>query len=110
MTDRGSLRMKRRDFLKHAGLSGAVGAAAGAAALAAQAQPLAAGQSVQWRMVAGRHAADARLFEGAEGIARRVAELTEGRLRIHVSEAGEAVDGARLLDAVRSGTLDMFCA
>jgi TRAP-type mannitol/chloroaromatic compound transport system substrate-binding protein len=93
--------MKRREFLKRAGLGGAAGATAGAATLAAPAR--AASGNMHWRMATSGVGNDAPFFDAAERIARRVAELTEGRFRIRVSAAGEIADGARLLDAVRSG-------
>jgi TRAP-type mannitol/chloroaromatic compound transport system substrate-binding protein len=99
--------MKRRDFLKRAGISGAAGATVGAAAFAAQAQTLAG--DVHWRMATSGATGEAQLFEGAEAVARRVAELTEGRFLIDVSAADEASGGARMLDALRSGKVETGC-
>jgi TRAP-type mannitol/chloroaromatic compound transport system substrate-binding protein len=90
--------MKRREFLKRAGLSGAAGATAGAAAFASQAR---AADDAHWRIAVSRNDDQGRISEGAEVIAQRVAELTEGRFRISVD--GRFADIDRLLHAVRSG-------
>ncbi|AEV16239.1 MAG: ABC transporter substrate-binding protein [Thermus sp.] len=90
--------MKRRDFLKRAG----VGLAASLAYTAyAQAQP-----QVRWRLVSSYPRSLDTLYGGAEDLARRVADLTEGRFQIRVYQAGEIVPGAQVLDAVQQGTVE----
>jgi TRAP-type mannitol/chloroaromatic compound transport system substrate-binding protein len=98
--------MKRREFLKRAGLSGAAGATAGAAAFAAHAADPA--RNVHWRMAMSGRPAEGSIFEAGETVARRVHELTEGRFQIRV-DAGR-LDGDRLLPALRSGELEAACA
>lgn len=97
--------MKRRDFLKRAG----IGTAAGAAIFAAEASAYSVGaqQVAQWRMAADSSRDDSLFFEGAVHIARRVAELTDGKFQIRVSAAGEIVDAAQVIDAVRAGTVEI---
>ena len=92
--------MKRRSFLKKA----AVGVAAGtvAAPAIAQSQP-----SIQWRMAASWPKSLDTLFGGAEMVARRVAELTDGKFQIRTFAAGEIVPALQVLDAVQAGTVEM---
>jgi len=92
--------MKRRSFLKKA----AVGMAAGtvAAPAIAQSQP-----SIQWRMAASWPKSLDTLFGGAELVAKRVAEMTDGKFQIRVFAAGEIVPALQVLDAVQAGTVEM---
>ena len=97
--------MKRREFLKSAG----VGAAAGTALLAAQAraQAQAGGlPAVNWRMTASWPKSLDILFGGLEGVARRVAAATDGKFNIKLFAAGEIVPGLQVLDAVQNGTVE----
>ncbi len=95
--------MKRRDFLKQAGL----GAAAGAALLSAQAKAQAGGlPSVSWRMTASWPKSLDTLFGGAELVGKRVAQATGGKFNIKVFAAGEIVGGLQVLDAVQNGTVE----
>ena len=92
--------MQRRSFLKNA----AVGVAAGtiAAPAIAQSQP-----AIQWRMAASWPKSLDTLFGGAELVAKRVAELTDGKFQIRVFAAGEIVPALQVLDAVQAGTVEM---
>ncbi len=90
--------MERRSFLKRVG----VGLAASLAYTAfAQAAP-----QVRWRLVSSYPKSLDTLFGGAEDLAKRVAELTEGRFQIRVYQAGEIVPGGQVLDAVQGGTVE----
>ncbi len=90
--------MKRRSFLKRVG----VGLAASLAYTAfAQATP-----QVRWRLVSSYPKSLDTLFGGAEDLAKRVSELTEGRFQIRVYQAGEIVPGGQVLDAVQGGTVE----
>jgi len=97
--------MKRREFLKHAGL----GTAAGAAMLAAQAkaQQTSGLPSIQWRLAASWPKSLETLYGGAELVARRVAEITEGKFQIRAFAAGEIVPALQVLDAVQAGTVEL---
>jgi TRAP-type mannitol/chloroaromatic compound transport system substrate-binding protein len=68
--------MKRRDFLKKAGV-GAVAASAVFGPVYAQALP-----RLRWRMATGYPRALDVSFGGAETLARRVGEMTGGRFQI----------------------------
>ena len=97
--------MKRREFLKQAGLGVAAGTAATVAAPAmsqAQAQP-----TITWRMTASWPKSLDTLFGGAEFIAKRVAEMTDGKFQIRPFAAGEIVPGLQVLDAVQAGTVEL---
>ena len=92
--------MQRRSFLSKA----AVGAVAGTLATPAiaQSQP-----AIQWRMAASWPKSLDTLFGGAEFVAKRVAEITDGKFQIRVFAAGEIVPALQVLDAVQAGTVEM---
>jgi TRAP-type mannitol/chloroaromatic compound transport system substrate-binding protein len=95
--------MKRRDFLKNAG----VGAAAGATLLAAQARAQSGAlPTVNWRLAASWPKSLDTLYGGAELIGKRVAAATGGKFNIKVFAAGEIVGGLQVLDAVQNGTVE----
>jgi TRAP-type mannitol/chloroaromatic compound transport system substrate-binding protein len=48
------------------------------------------------------------LGEAAERVARRIAELSEGRLTVQVYAAGELVPAMKAFDAVATGAADMY--
>lgn len=90
--------MKRRGFLRKVG----VGLAASLVYTAqAQATP-----QVRWRLVSSYPRSLDILYGGAEDLAKRVAELTEGRFQIRVFQAGEIVPGGQVLDAVQQGAVE----
>jgi len=92
--------MQRRSFLKKA----AAGVAAGAVAAPAiaQSQP-----SIQWRMAASWPKSLDTLYGGAELVAKRVAEITDGKFQIRAFAAGEIVPALQVLDAVQAGTVEL---
>src|SRR6266571_4676311 len=95
--------MKRREFLKNAGL----GAAAGATLLATQARAQAGGlPAVNWRMAASWPKSLDTLYGGADLIGKRVGAATGGKFNIKVFAAGEIVGGLQVLDAVQNGTVE----
>src|SRR5438045_8577838 len=91
--------MQRRSFLKKA----AAGVAAGtvAAPAIAQSQP-----SIQWRLAASWPKSLDTLFGGADLVAKRVGELTDGKFQIRTFAAGEIVPALQVLDAVQAGTVE----
>jgi TRAP-type mannitol/chloroaromatic compound transport system substrate-binding protein len=97
--------MKRRDFLKQAGL-GAAGAA-GAVALKEAIAQTPGLPTLQWRMAASWPKSLDTLFGGAELVARRVGELTDGKFQIRAFAAGEIVPALQVLDAVQAGTVEL---
>ena len=92
--------MKRREFLKAAG----VGVAASAVAAPAIAQSM---PEVKWRYTASWPKSLDTLYGGCEFFAKRVAELTDNKFQIQVFAAGEIVPGLQVLDAVQAGNVEM---
>lgn len=93
--------MKRRDFLKKAGV-----VAAGATLsplMFANAQR----SKMQWSMVTSWPRSLDNLFGGAQSIADRVKAMTNGDITIQVYEAGAQVGGLEVYDAVSSGAFEM---
>jgi len=91
--------MKRRAFFKGAGLG--LAAASVAAPAIAQSQP-----EVKWRLTSSFPKSLDTLFGGADFMAKRVAELTDGKFQIRVFAAGEIVPALQALDAVQNATVE----
>jgi TRAP-type mannitol/chloroaromatic compound transport system substrate-binding protein len=91
--------MKRRAFLKTAAAAVTAGLA-----LPAAAQSKA---RVQWRLAASWPKSLDTIYGGAELVARRVAEITDGGFQIRTFAAGEIVPALQVLDAVRAGTVEI---
>jgi TRAP-type mannitol/chloroaromatic compound transport system substrate-binding protein len=89
---------RRRQFLKAAS-AGAVGAAAMAAPMVANAQPVSLRFQSTWPSKDIFH-------EYALDFAKKVNDMTGGELKIEVLPAGSVVPAFGLLDAVSKGTLD----
>jgi TRAP-type mannitol/chloroaromatic compound transport system substrate-binding protein len=91
--------MKRREFLKAAGV-GLAGSAIAAPAIA-QSQP-----EIKWRLTASWPKSLDTLYGCADQIGKRVAEITDNRFQIQVFAAGEIVPGLQVLDAVQNQTVE----
>jgi TRAP-type mannitol/chloroaromatic compound transport system substrate-binding protein len=91
--------MERRSFLKAAGI-GVAGSAIAAPAIA-QTNP-----EVKWRMASSFPKSLDTIYGGGEFVAKRVAELTDGKFQIRVFAAGEIVPGLQVMDAVQAGTVE----
>ena len=91
--------MKRRDFLKRAGIGVAASAAFGP--VFAQGSP-----TVRWRMASSFPKSLDTIYGAAEVLADRVSALTGGRFQIRVYQAGEIVPGLQVMDAVQQGTVE----
>jgi TRAP-type mannitol/chloroaromatic compound transport system substrate-binding protein len=91
--------MKRRTFLKSAG----VGAAATtiAAPAIAQSQP-----EIKWRCASSFPKSLDTIFGAAEIVAKRVAAITDNKFQIRVFAGGEIVPGLQVADAVQNGTVE----
>src|SRR5204862_4258586 len=92
-------RMERRSFLKKAAAGATLGVVTAPAI--AQSQP-----AVTWRCATSWPKSLDTLFGGAEWVAKRVSDITEGKFQIRVFAAGEIVPGLQVLDAVQAGTVE----
>ncbi len=95
--------MKRREFLKAAGLTGSAAAAAGVAMPAiAQSMP-----DLKWRCTSSFPKSLDTLYGASETFAKAVAELTDNRFQIQVFASNEIVPGLQAADAVTDGRVEM---
>ena len=92
--------MKRREFLKSAGLAAA--AAPIAAPAIAQSAP-----EVKWRLTSGFPKSLDTIYGAAELFARYCAEATDGKFQIQPFAAGEIVGTFQAFDAISNGTVEM---
>jgi TRAP-type mannitol/chloroaromatic compound transport system substrate-binding protein len=93
--------MKRREFLKSAGVGLAASTAIAAPAIA-QSMP-----ELKWRMATSWPKSLDTLYGGCEYFAKRVAEMTDNKFQIQVFAAGEIVPGLQVLDAAQNGTVEI---
>jgi TRAP-type mannitol/chloroaromatic compound transport system substrate-binding protein len=96
----GRITMKRREFLKAAGIG--MRASAVAAPAIAQSMP-----ELKWRLTASWPKSLDTLYGGCEYFAKRIAEITDNRFQIQVFAAGEIVPGLQVLDAVQNATVEI---
>ena len=94
--------MKRRDFLKKAGLG-----AAAVAATTVNAPAVLAQKKYRWKMVTTWPPKLPVLQEGCERLAKRVNEMSDGRLTIQVFAGGELVPPLESFQAVSDGTVEV---
>jgi TRAP-type mannitol/chloroaromatic compound transport system substrate-binding protein len=92
--------MKRREFLKAAGVG--VATAAVASPAVAQSMP-----EIKWRLAASWPKSLDTLYGGCEYFAKRMADITDNKFQITPFAAGEIVPGLQVLDAVQNGTVEM---
>jgi TRAP-type mannitol/chloroaromatic compound transport system substrate-binding protein len=92
--------MKRRDFLRAAGLG--LGTVAMAKPAIAQSMP-----ELKWRLTSSFPKSLDTIYGAAEIFAKAVAEATDNKFQIQVFAAGELVPGLQAADAVTNGTVEM---
>jgi TRAP-type mannitol/chloroaromatic compound transport system substrate-binding protein len=92
--------MKRRQFLKTAGLGVAAGTVAAPAI--AQSSP-----KVRWRLAASWPKSLDTIYGACETFAKYVGEATDNNFQIQTFAAGEIVPGLQVLDATANGTVEM---
>ncbi len=93
--------MKRRDFLKKAGLG-----AAAVAATAVNAPAVLAQKKYSWKMVTTWPPGLPVLQTGADRLAKRIKEMSDGRIQIQVFAGGELVPPLETFQAVSDGTVE----
>jgi TRAP-type mannitol/chloroaromatic compound transport system substrate-binding protein len=94
--------MKRREFIKKAGIG-----AAAVAATTVNAPAVIAQKKYRWKMVTTWPPKLPVLQTGCERLAKRVEELSGGRLKIQVFAAGELVPPFESFQAVSDGTVEV---
>ncbi|MEO0498860.1 MAG: TRAP transporter substrate-binding protein [Pseudomonadota bacterium] len=98
--------MKRREFIKSAGIAG-VGGVAAASTLA---KPALAQQRVEMAIVATWGRDFPGLGTGAQRLAARIGEVSEGRIQVEYFAAGERVGAFDSFDEVASGNAQAYHA
>lgn len=94
--------VNRRKFLRTVAGGGIGAAAAGIAAPAvAQGAP-----EIRWRLTSSYPKSLDTLYGAAEGFAKAVFEMTDGKFQIQVFAPGEIVPGLQAADAVTNGTVE----
>ena len=88
--------MKRRQFLRAAGLAAAAAATAVAKPAIAQSMP-----ELKWRLTSSYPKSLDTIYGASEAFAKAVAEASDNKFQIQVFAAGEIVPGLQAADAVR---------
>ncbi|MBH8563793.1 TRAP transporter substrate-binding protein [Nostoc sp. CENA67] len=98
--------MKRREVLNSAAIATATAATLASCSQTTKSPTVQTGlPNIRWRM-ATSWPKSLGTFIGAETVAKRVAEMTNGRFQITPFAAGELVPGLQVLDAVQAGTVE----
>ena len=92
--------MKRRDFIKGAGLATAASTVAMPAI--AQSSP-----TIRWRLQTAFPKSLDALYSANETLAKYVSEVTDGKFQIQVFASGEIVGAGQIVDAVNNNSVEM---
>lgn len=92
--------MKRRDFLKKAGVGVAASTVFGP--VFAQTAP-----TIRWRLASSFPKSLDTIFGSADILSERVSQLSDGKFQIRTFPAGELVPGLQVLDGVQQGTVEV---
>jgi len=95
--------MKRRKFIRTAGVGAAGVAAVSAVAAPAIAQSM---PDVKWRLTSSFPKSLDTLYGGSELFAKTIAEMSDNKFQVRVFAAGEIVPGLQVADAVQNGTVE----
>jgi len=98
--------MKRRNFLFGAGASALAGCSGNTQA-GGEGPAVITGQKVRWRIASSFPRSLDTIYGGAEVLAQRVSEMTDGNFDIRAYPAGEIVPGLQVMDAVQNGTVQV---
>ena len=98
--------VKRRDFIKKAGIAGGAAFLAGCAQQT-DAPAVQTGKYYEWKMVTTWPPHFPILGEAADNIAKWVEEMSGGQLKIQVYGGGELIPPLEGFEAVSAGTVDM---
>jgi TRAP-type mannitol/chloroaromatic compound transport system substrate-binding protein len=90
--------MQRRDLIKGAGAGLLAGAFTSARAADLPA--------IRWRMASSFPKSLDTIYGGAEVLAKRLEQITDGKFQIRVFAGGELVPGLQVLDAVQNATVE----
>ena len=95
--------MKRRKFIRTAGVGVAGVAAVSTVAAPAIAQSM---PEVKWRLTSSFPKSLDTLYGGAELFAKLVGEMSDNKFQVRAFAAGEIVPGLQVADAVQNGTVE----
>jgi TRAP-type mannitol/chloroaromatic compound transport system substrate-binding protein len=95
--------MKRRKFIRTAGVGAAGVAAVSAVAAPAIAQSM---PEVKWRLTSSFPKSLDTLYGGSELFAKTIGEMSDNKFQVRVFAAGEIVPGLQVADAVQNGTVE----
>ena len=95
--------MKRRKFIRTAGVGAAGVAAVSAVAAPAIAQSM---PEVKWRLTSSFPKSLDTLYGGSELFAKMIGEMSDNKFQVRVFAAGEIVPGLQVADAVQNGTVE----
>ena len=92
--------MKRRSFVRHAGIAGVLAAGAAPAIVHAQA-------NVRWRLASSFPKSLDTLFGVSDVFAKKVSDMTGGKFQISTHAAGELMPAFGVVDGVQNATVEM---